>query len=155
MNTVHEFVKRRRGADMGEILIENAAESLDSDSLRSKMNTEGCGSIVSFLGITRGSDEGIEVHHLEFDAWSEKLPEVLHELATKAIDRFGVSSIAMSHRTGVVLPGENIVCIHVASAHRKEGFEACTWLIDELKAQAPVWKKEVRADGTHWKEGLG
>ena len=155
MNTVHEFVKRRRGADMGDILIEDAPESLDSDSLRSKMNTEGCGSIVSFLGLTRGSEDGVEVHHLEFDVWSEKLPEVLHELASEAIDQFGVNSIAMSHRTGVVLPGEDIVCIHVASAHRKEGFEACAWLIDELKAQAPVWKKEVRADGTHWKEGLG
>jgi molybdopterin synthase catalytic subunit len=54
-----------------------------------------------------------------------------------------------------VLPGEDIVCIHVASPHRKEGFEACAWLIDALKAQAPVWKKEVRADGAHWKEGLG
>ena len=140
---------------MGDILIEDAPESLDSDALRSKMDTEGCGSIVSFLGITRGIDDGIEVHHLEFDAWAEKLPEVLHGLATEAIARFGVSSIAMSHRTGVVLPGENIVCIHVASPHRKEGFGACAWLIDELKAQAPVWKKEVRADGTHWKEGLG
>ena len=140
---------------MGEILIEDAPESLDSDALRSKMDTEGCGRIVSFLGITRGIDDGIEVHHLEFDAWAEKLPEVLHGLATEAIARFGVSSIAMSHRTGVVLPGENIVCIHVASPHRKEGFGACAWLIDELKAQAPVWKKEVRADGTHWKEGLG
>ena len=53
---------------MGEILIEDAPESLDSDALRSKMDTEGCGSIVSFLGITRGIDDGIEVHHLEFDA---------------------------------------------------------------------------------------
>ena len=140
---------------MGEILIEDAPESLNSDGLRSKMNTEGCGSIVSFLGLTRGIDDGVEVHRLEFDAWSEKLPTVLHELATQAIQQFGVQSVAMSHRTGVVLPGEEIVCIHVASAHRKEGFEACSWLIDELKAQAPVWKKEVRADGAHWKEGLG
>ena len=143
------------GADMGEILIEDAPESLDSDGLRSKMNAEGCGSIVSFLGLTRGIDDGVEVHRLEFDAWSEKLPTVLHELATQAIQQFGVQSVAMSHRTGVVLAGEEIVCIHVASAHRKEGFEACSWLIDELKAQAPVWKKEVRADGAHWKEGLG
>jgi molybdopterin synthase catalytic subunit len=140
---------------MGHILIENAAGSLDSDALRSKMNTEGCGSIVSFLGLTRGIDDGVEVRHLEFDAWTEKLPEVLHGLADQAIEQFGICSIAMSHRTGVVLPGENIVCIHVASVHRREGFEACSWLIDELKAQAPLWKKEVRADGAHWKEGLG
>ena len=140
---------------MGQILIESAPESLDSDTLRSKLNTDGCGSIVSFLGLTRGIDDGIEVHHLEFDAWSEKLPDVLHDLASQSIAKFGVHAVAMSHRTGVVMPGEDIVCIHVASPHRKEGFAACTWLIDELKAQAPLWKKEVRADGAQWKEGLG
>ena len=52
-------------------------------------------------------------------------------------------------------PGEPTVCIHVASAHRAEGVEACSWLIDELKRQAPLWKKEVRADGEIWKAGLG
>ena len=140
---------------MGRILIKDAPEQLDSDGLRSELDTEGCGSIVSFLGLTRGVDEGVEVHRLEFDAWAEKLPEVLHGLASQAIEKFGAHSVAMSHRTGVVLPGEDIVCIHVASIHRREGFEACSWLIDELKKQAPLWKKEVRADGTQWKEGLG
>ena len=62
---------------MGQILIESAPESLDSDTLRSKLNADGCGSIVSFLGLTRGIDDGIEVHHLEFDAWSEKLPDAV------------------------------------------------------------------------------
>ena len=140
---------------MGQIIIENAADSLASDALRIKLDTPGCGSIVSFLGMTRGGEDGIEVKHLEFDAWMEKLPSVLHNLATQAIDKFRVHGVAMSHRTGIVKPGEYIVCIHVASPHRKEGFAACAWLIDELKAQAPLWKKEVRADGTHWKGGLG
>ncbi|HJM67582.1 MAG TPA: molybdenum cofactor biosynthesis protein MoaE [Candidatus Thalassarchaeaceae archaeon] len=137
------------------IKIQDAPETLAPEALRNGMDIEGCGSIVSFLGITRGNENGVEVKHLEFDAWMEKLPSVLHNLATQAIDDFGVHSVAMSHRTGVVMPGEDIVCIHVASPHRKEGFAACAWLIDELKAQAPVWKKEVRADGAHWKEGLG
>ena len=47
------------------------------------------------------------------------------------------------------------MCIHVGSAHRAEGCEACSWLIDELKRQAPLWKKEIRADGEIWKTGLG
>ena len=140
---------------MGQIIIEKSEDSLDSDALRLKIDTQGCGSIVSFIGMTRGLEDGIEVKHLEFDAWMEKLPSVLHNLASQSIDRFGVHSVAMSHRTGIVKPGENIVCIHVASPHRKEGFAACAWLIDELKAQAPLWKKEVRADGAHWKGGLG
>ena len=71
---------------MGQILIENAPEKLQSDELRSKMELDGCGSVVSFVGLTRGVDNGVEVHRLEFDAWSEKLPEVLHQLASQAIE---------------------------------------------------------------------
>ena len=76
-------------------------------------------------------------------------------LAEQAIDRFGLKSVAMAHRTGSVGPGENIVAIHVASPHRKEAFEGCSWLIDELKGQAPLWKKEVKPSGATWKAGLG
>ncbi len=68
---------------------------------------------------------------------------------------FGVHSIVLSHRTGFVEPGQEIVCIHVGSTHRVEGFTACSWLISELKSQAPLWKKEIRDDGEFWKAGLG
>ena len=140
---------------MKRVLIEDAPSALDSTGLLQRLDKDGCGSVVSFLGITRGMEGDEEVLRLEFDAWAEKLPSVLNDLASQAIADFGVHAVAISHRTGTVLPGEDIVCIHVASPHRKEGFEACAWLIDALKAQAPVWKKEVRADGAHWKEGLG
>ncbi|HIF03919.1 MAG TPA: hypothetical protein EYQ80_00420, partial [Candidatus Poseidoniales archaeon] len=96
------------------ILIEEAGESLDSQGLLARLNKTGCGSVVSFLGITRGEDDGQEVLRLEFDAWANQLPSVLHRLAEEAISEFGVYAIAMSHRTGTVLPGEDIVCIHVA-----------------------------------------
>ena len=140
---------------MAQIIVEDAGNSLNPDLLRAKIDTTDCGSIVSFIGLTRGIEDGTVLIHLEFDAWIEQLPKVLHSLASEAIESYGVHSVAMSHRTGIVKPGENIVCIHVASSHRKEGFQACEWLIDELKSQAPLWKKEVRTDGAHWKEGLG
>jgi molybdopterin synthase catalytic subunit len=107
------------------------------------------------VGLTRGEDDGVIVERLEFDAWAERLPMVLAELAEQALGQFGVSSVVLAHRTGSVGPGEPIVCIHVGSPHRAEGFEACSWLIDELKRQAPLWKKEIRADGEAWKAGLG
>ena len=122
--------------------------ALDVDNaLRSMLHTEGCGAIVSFIGITRGMDDGEEVLRLEFDAWQERLSQTLRGLAEDAMSQFGLHSIAMAHRTGSVGPGENIVAIHVASPHRKEAFEGCSWLIDELKRQAPLWKKEVQ---TKW-----
>jgi len=135
------------------VLIE--PEQLDPDGLREMLDSDGCGSVVSFVGLTRGDDDGVTVERLEFDAWHERLPMVLAELAEQALGQFGVSSVVLAHRTGSVGPGEPIVCIHIGSPHRAEGFEACSWLIDELKRQAPLWKKEIRTDGEVWKAGLG
>ena len=136
-----------------QVLIES--ERLDPEELREMLVEDGCGSVVSFVGLTRGEDHGVAVERLEFDAWEERLPGVLNELAEQALGQFGVSSVVLAHRTGSVGPGEPIVCIHIGSPHRAEGFEACSWLIDELKRQAPLWKKEIRADGEIWKAGLG
>jgi len=105
--------------------------------------------------VTRGREDGFEVKSLEFDAWEDELPDVLRRIANESISEFGVRSVVMAHRIGSVEPDENIVCIHVGSTHREEGFTACAWLISELKKQAPLWKKEVREDGEFWKSGLG
>jgi molybdopterin synthase catalytic subunit len=139
----------------GHILIENAPEIIDCEGLKRRMKLGGCGAVVSFLGITRQEKNGVRVIQLEFDAWLEKLPSVLHNLAEQAIDKFKIHSVAMAHRVGVVKANEDIVAIHVGSAHRKSAFQACEWLIDELKQQAPLWKKEVTESGEEWKAGLG
>lgn len=135
--------------------IEVAREPLDTAKLRDLVDTQGCGSIVSFVGVTRDVEDGFSVKRLEFDAWEGRLPDVLRRIAKQSISDFGVKSVVMAHRIGSVEPGENIVCIHVGSAHRAEGFSACSWLISELKKQAPLWKKEIREDGEFWKAGLG
>tara|TARA_Y100001954_G_scaffold216686_1_gene248094 strand:- start:1628 stop:2047 length:420 start_codon:yes stop_codon:yes gene_type:complete len=137
------------------IHIEVDNKSLDISRLRSIIDSKGCGSIVSFVGLTRDNEDGFAVRGLEFDAWEDELPKVLRSIAEEAISTFKVSSIVISHRTGFVEPGKEIVCIHVGSAHRAEGFSACSWLISELKRQAPLWKKEIREDGEFWKAGLG
>lgn len=135
--------------------IEVTRQPLDIARLRGLIESQGCGSIVSFVGVTRGREDGFEVKSLEFDAWEGELPDVLRRIANESISEFGVRSVVMAHRIGSVEPGENIVCIHVGSTHREEGFSACAWLISELKKQAPLWKKEVREDGEFWKSGLG
>ncbi len=137
------------------ITIQEAPHALDHEALRQQLETVDCGAIVSFLGITRGTEGDAEVYALEFDAWQEKLGPVLENLANQACDTYGALSVAMAHRTGRVEPQESIVSIHVASPHRKEAFQACEWLIDELKKQAPLWKREVTSDGSTWKAGLG
>ena len=136
-------------------MVEEAPDVLRPDTLRSRLNTEGCGAVVSFVGLTRETEGEADVLRLEFDAWQDKLTPVLKDLAEQAIQNFGVLAVAMAHRTGSVGPQEPIVAIHVGSPHRKEAFRACEWLIDELKMQAPIWKKEVTSEGETWKEGLG
>ena len=139
----------------GFVLVEEAPDVLRPDLLRSRLNTEGCGAVVSFVGLTRETEGEADVLRLEFDAWQDRLTPVLKGLAEQAIQNFGVMAVAMAHRTGSVGPQEPIVAIHVGSPHRKEAFLACEWLIDELKKQAPIWKKEVTSEGETWKEGLG
>lgn len=139
----------------GAIIVQEAPDVLQPEALRRRLDTAGCGAVVSFVGLTRETEGDADVLRLEFDAWQEKLTPVLERLAGQAIQDFGVLSVAMAHRTGAVGPQEPIVAIHVGSAHRKEAFAACEWLIDELKRQAPIWKKEVTTDGEKWKEGLG
>lgn len=137
------------------IVVEEAPDALDPEALLARLSTAGCGAVVSFLGLTRETEGEAEVLRLEFDAWHDRLKPVLHRLASESVERFGVQAVAMAHRTGAVGPQEPIVSIHVGSPHRKEAFEACSWLIDELKMQAPIWKKEVTSHGETWKEGLG
>ena len=129
--------------------------NLDPNLLLEKLVVSNSGAVVSFTGLTRGDEEGVKVYSLDFDAWEQQLPIVLRDLGEKALKQFAVESVVIAHRVGSVGPEEPIVAIHVAARHRKEAFQACSWLIDSLKSQAPLWKKENREDGTHWKEGLG
>tara|TARA_S200000501_G_C20689840_1_gene684609 strand:- start:484 stop:906 length:423 start_codon:yes stop_codon:yes gene_type:complete len=140
---------------MSKVVISVESEKLEPEKLLELIDQEDCGSIVSFTGIVRGIEEYAKVEKLVFDSWDKKLSTVLREIAEKSINKFGVNSVSLAHRIGTVNPMEPIVSIHVGSAHRKEGFAACSWLIDELKRQAPLWKKEVREDGVFWKQGLG
>lgn len=140
---------------MGNIIIEVCETDLDGQMLLERLDGTDCGAVVSFLGMTRGTDDGEQVLRLEFDAWEERLTPVLEELAQNAIERHHVSGVAIAHRTGIVEPGENIVAIHVCAPHRAEAFAACEWLIGELKSSAPLWKKEVKLSGAIWKAGLG
>jgi molybdopterin synthase catalytic subunit len=77
----------------------------------------------------------------------------MRTLAQHAVERFGVRDIAMLHRLGRMLVGETSVLIVVASAHRAQTFDACRWLIDELKRVVPIWKHEQFVDGASWAAG--
>lgn len=138
-----------------EVIVDTPDGRLDPDALLGRLPVDGVGAVVSFVGLTRGTEGEANVLRLEFDAWQEELPKVLRRLAVEAGEAHGLRAVAIAHRIGSVEPEEPIVAIHVGSAHRGPAFDACRWLIDELKQQAPLWKKEVTDHGATWKAGLG
>ncbi len=115
---------------------------------------DGAGGINMFVGTTRrwtGSDETVE---LEYDCYEPLAETVLRELAEEAGKRWPIRRLWLHHRLGVVPAGAASVVVGVSTPHRAEAFAACRFLIDTLKQQVPIWKREVYADGrTEWVEG--
>lgn len=128
---------------------------LDASNLMTMIDSDGAGAVASFIGLVRPSHGDEQVMGLEFEAWGSRLPAVLQEIGKKAVEEQNLRSIIIAHRIGYVEPGETIVCIHASANHRAQAFAACSWAIDELKRQAPIWKKEIRSSGEYWIEGLG
>ena len=91
---------------------------------------------------------------LAYDAYAPMAAKTMRELADEAAGRWPVLKVCLLHRLGEVPPPEASVVVGVACAHRAAAFEACRWLIDTLKAQVPIWKREHYADGsTEWVQG--
>ena len=110
----------------------------------------------AFLGRTR-----IETHpshgrliRLSYEAYAPMAEQVLHDLACQAREQFGCLFIRIHHAACEVPTGEASVLVQTACAHRAAAFDACRFLIDRLKSQAPIWKREVWQDGVTWSAGV-
>ena len=129
------------------------AEPLDVGGAVSFVCTPGAGGVAVFLGTSRAERraDGPELVALDYDAYAEMAGGQLLDLARWARERWPVAKLALLHRTGRVGLGEPSVLVAVSTPHRAEAFEACRWLIDRLKAEVAIWKKEVWSDGaTSW-----
>ncbi|MDG4891841.1 MULTISPECIES: molybdenum cofactor biosynthesis protein MoaE [unclassified Mesorhizobium] len=111
--------------------------------------TEGradIGAVVTFSGLCR--DEQGALAALELEHYPGMAEAEIGRIATEAIGRWPLQGLTVVHRHGKIAPGENIVLVVAASAHRQAAFEAANFLMDYLKSRAPFWKKEHRADGS-------
>ena len=105
------------------------------------------GASVTFCGVVRRSDQGRSVVELEYQG-HPSAPEVLREIAEKFAAEPDVLSVAVSHRVGPLAIGDVALVAVVSTAHRREAFEACGRLVDDVKHRLPVWKRQVFTDGT-------
>ncbi|MGI8495148.1 MAG: molybdenum cofactor biosynthesis protein MoaE [Pyrinomonadaceae bacterium] len=114
---------------------------------------ENCGATVTLDGYVRRFTKGRESLYLVYEAYEAMALKEMKKLIGQAREKFEIENVGIVHRLGKLEIGETSVVIAVAAPHRRAAFEACEWLIKELKRTVPVWKKEVYADGEIWIEG--
>jgi molybdopterin synthase catalytic subunit len=109
------------------------------------------GAVVVFLGTVRDHSAGRPgVTHLEYEAYREVVEQKIGEIVAEVRDHWTLLAVAAVHRVGSLSVGEVSVGVAVSAAHRPEAFAAARSLIDELKARAPIWKKEHWPGGAEW-----
>ncbi|NWC10299.1 molybdopterin synthase catalytic subunit MoaE [Pseudomonas agarici] len=113
----------------------------------------GIGAVVSFVGYVRDFNDGREVAQMFLEHYPGMTERALNKIVVQAQERWPLLGLEVVHRVGSLEPGEPIVFVGVTSAHRQAAFDACNFVMDYLKTQAPFWKKETTADGSRWVEG--
>jgi molybdopterin synthase catalytic subunit len=140
----------------GDDIVELQSTPLDVGAAIKAVGDGDSGGVAVFVGITRRDKNasGRELVALDYEAYREMAVDQMRHLAEESRRRWPIVRIVMVHRMGVVKLGQPSVVVAVSTPHRAEAFEACRFLIDQLKAQTTIWKKELWADGsTSWVEG--
>jgi molybdopterin synthase catalytic subunit len=110
----------------------------------------GVGAVVAFVGTVRDRNEGGAVASLELEHYPGMTEQAIESMVDEAARRFDVRAVRVVHRVGVLAPTAQIVLVAVTAAHRGQAFQACEFLMDYLKTQAPFWKKEAGPHGVRW-----
>jgi molybdopterin synthase catalytic subunit len=121
--------------------------AIDTQVARKELQDLGCGGYTSFEGWVRDQNEGQWVTRLEYEAFQALAVKEGDRIVAEALQRFGVAHALCIHRVGSLSLGEMAVWVGVSSAHRGEAFEACRYIIDEVKHRVPIWKKEYYQSG--------
>jgi molybdopterin synthase catalytic subunit len=132
---------------MRATLVSISGEPLDVAAHEAAVAHAGAGACVVFSGVVRDADHGRAVVELEYQG-HPSAGKVLRDVADGLSAEDGVLALAVSHRIGVLAVGDVALVAAVATAHRREAFEVCSRLVEEVKHRLPIWKRQVFADGT-------
>ena len=119
------------------------------ERLRGKLQGN-TGAMVSFIGLVRDLNEGDAITGMTLEHYPGMTEKALAAIVAEATDRWKLNDAVIIHRVGSLAPNDRIVLVIAASAHRKEAFRACEFMIDVLKTKAPFWKKEATPRGARW-----
>lgn len=137
---------------MIDVRVQTGEFDLGAEVARLRAGDTGIGAVVSFVGTVRDMQAGDAVAALELEHYPGMTERALADIVARARARWPLHGAVVVHRVGPLAPGEQIVLVAVASAHRGDAFAACEFIIDFLKTDAPFWKKEQTPDGARWVE---
>lgn len=123
---------------------------IDVQKVIDTASSPSAGAVNVFIGTVRDNTHGKGVVGLEYEAYESMAVSEIQKIVDEASSRWPLQGWAVSHRVGILKPGEVSVVVVVSTPHRRESFEACQFIIDTLKAKAPIWKKERFQNGEEW-----
>jgi molybdopterin synthase catalytic subunit len=132
------------------VSIQTADFDLSTEVAALRADDFGVGAVASFVGTVRDRSDGQGVAAMELEHYPGMTERAIEGMIDEALRRFDIRGARVVHRVGPLLPGDQIVLVVVASAHRGQAFQACEFLMDYLKTQAPFWKKEQTPEGSRW-----
>lgn len=127
-------------------------EDFDPRALQAALTDgdHGVGAVASFVGLVRSGGGSEQLHHMELEHYPGMTESSIQAIVDEARQRWDIAGATVVHRIGRLVPGEQIVYVGISSRHRGEAFQACEFIMDYLKTQAPFWKKETTAVGANW-----
>ncbi len=132
------------------VAIQAADFNLADEVAALRANDPRVGAVCSFVGTVRDRNDGASVATLELEHYPGMTEKAIEAMIDAAQQRFDIFGARVIHRVGLLQPLEQIVLVAVTSAHRGTSFQACEFLMDYLKTQAPFWKRELTPQGSRW-----
>jgi molybdopterin synthase catalytic subunit len=132
------------------VAIQTADFNLNDEISALRLQDKRVGAVCSFIGTVRDRSDGSTVSSMELEHYPGMTEKAIESMIDEALKRFDIFAARVIHRVGLLKPLDQIVLVLVTSAHRGQSFQACEFLMDYLKTQAPFWKKEQTAAGARW-----
>ena len=136
--------------DRARVSIQTEDFDLSREVAALRAQDPGVGAIATFVGTVRDHNEGLGVTAMELEHYPGMTEKAIEAMIDEAHRRFDILGARVIHRVGLLQPEDQIMMVAVVSAHRGQSFEACEFLMDYLKTQAPFWKKEQTPEGARW-----
>lgn len=119
-----------------------------------ELQDNSAGALSVFIGNVRNRGRSGNVSEIYYEAYSEMAEQEMREIENEAQTKWGIKKLVAIHRIGNIKVGESSIIIGISSEHRHEAFEACKYVINNVKTRVPIWKKEISRESQKWADGI-